>query len=57
MLFVCISNRFHSFIFKLCIMIVHTLKMCTDDAGPELSLVLFNFRNHTKIYLELNEHV
>ena len=22
-------------------MIVHTLKMCTDDAGPEQSLVLF----------------
>ena len=34
-------NRFHSFIFKLCIMNVHTLKMCTDDAGPEQSLVLF----------------
>ena len=34
------SNRFHSFIFKLCIMIVHPLKMCTDDAGPEQSLVL-----------------
>ena len=34
-LFVCNSNRFHTFIFKLCIMIVHTLKMCTDDAGPE----------------------
>ena len=26
----CNSNRFHSFIFKLCIMIVHTLKMCTQ---------------------------
>ena len=24
------SNSFHSFIFKLCIMIVHTLKMCTS---------------------------
>ena len=35
------SNRFHSFIFKLCIMIVHPLKMCTDDAGPEQCLVLF----------------
>ena len=44
-LFVCIcnSNRFHSFIFKLCIMSVNTLKMCTDDAGPEQSLVLFLF--------------
>ena len=37
---ICISNRFHSFIFKLCIMIAHTLKMCTDDAGLEQSLVL-----------------
>ena len=35
----CISNRFHSFIFELCIMIVHTLKMCTDNTGPEQSLV------------------
>ena len=26
---ICDSNSFHSFIFKLCIMIVHTLKMCT----------------------------
>ena len=40
-LFVCNSNRFHSFIFKLCKMIVHTSKMCTNDAGPEQSLVLF----------------
>ena len=38
-LFVCKLNKFHSFIFKLCIMIVHTLKMCTR--GPEQSLVLF----------------
>ena len=37
---ICISNRFHSCIFKLCIMIVHTLKMCTEDTGPEQSLVL-----------------
>ena len=37
---ICNSNRFHSFILKLCIMIVLTLKMCTDDAGPEQSLVL-----------------
>ena len=26
----CNSNIFHSLIFKLCIMIVHTLKMCTS---------------------------
>ena len=38
---ICNSNRFHSFIFKLCIMIVNMLKMCTGDAGPEQSLVLF----------------
>ena len=38
---ICNSNRFHSFIFKFCIMIVNTLKMCTGDAGPEQSLVLF----------------
>ena len=38
---ICNSNRFHSFIFKLCIMIVNTLKMCTSDSGPEQSLVLF----------------
>ena len=25
---ICNSNSFHSFIFKLCIMIIHTLKMC-----------------------------
>ena len=37
-----ISSCFHSFIFKLCITIVHTLKMCTSDAGPEQSLVLFS---------------
>ena len=24
-------------------MIVHTLKMCTSDAGPEQSLVLFSY--------------
>ena len=40
---ICNSNRFHSFIFKICIMIVHTLKMCTGDAGREQSLVLFFF--------------
>ena len=27
---ICNSNSFHSFIFKLCIMIVRTLKMCTS---------------------------
>ena len=27
---ICNSNSIHSFIFKLCIMIVHTLKMCTS---------------------------
>ena len=33
---ICYSNRFHSFILKLCIyMIFHTLKMCNRDAGPE----------------------
>ena len=45
------SNQFHFFIFKLCIMIVHPLKMCTDDAGPEQSLVLFSLKVvklHTK---------
>ena len=39
---ICNSNRFHSFIFKLGIMIVNTLKMCTGDVGPEQSLVLFH---------------
>ena len=38
---ICIKNRFHSFISELCTMIVRTLKMCTDDAGQEQSLVLF----------------
>ena len=37
---ICNSNRSHSFIFKLCIMIVHTLKMCTGNTGPEQRLVL-----------------
>ena len=27
---ICNSNSFHSFIFKLYLMIVHTLKMCTS---------------------------
>ena len=47
---ICNSNRFHSFIFKLCIMIVNRLKMCTGDAGSEQSLVLFIF-NYSKLCL------
>ena len=43
---ICNSNRFHSFIIKVCIMIVHTLVMCTGDAGPEQSLVLFMEANN-----------
>ena len=46
-LFVCVQSvihyRFNSIIFKLCIMIVNTFKMCTGDAGPEQSLVLLQF--------------
>ena len=34
---ICNSNRFNYFIFKLCIMIVYTLKMCAGDAGPCLN--------------------
>ena len=30
---ICNSNSFHSYIFKLCLMIVHTLKMCTSYFG------------------------
>ena len=37
---ICNSSRFHYFIFELCIVIVHTLKMCTGEAGPEQSLVM-----------------
>ena len=37
---ICNFNSFLSFTFKLCKLIVHTLKMCTRDAGPELSLGL-----------------
>ena len=37
---ICNSNRFHSYIFKSCIIHVNTLMMCTGDAGPEQSLVL-----------------
>ena len=47
---ICNSNRFHSFIFELCIMIVHTLNMCTDNAEPEQSLVLFNVLQGSEIY-------
>ena len=36
---ICYSSSFHSFIFKLYIMGVHTFKMCMGDAGPEQSLV------------------
>ena len=43
---ICIPNRFHSFIFKLCIMIVYTLKICTNDADPEQSLVLLAHLSH-----------
>ena len=32
---ICYSNSFHSFIFKLCIMIVHTLKMYTFYLGAQ----------------------
>ena len=38
---ICSSNRFHSFIFKLSIMIVHTLKTCTSNVVQEQSLVFF----------------
>ena len=42
-LFVCNlnSNRLRSFIFKLCIMIALTLKVCTGNAGQEQNSVLF----------------
>ena len=36
-----IQTEFIPLLFKLCIMIVHTLKMCTADAGQEQNLVLF----------------
>ena len=32
---ICNSYRYHFFTFKLSIMIVRTLKMCTGDAGPD----------------------
>ena len=37
---ICNSNNFDSFIFKLCIVVVHTLEMGTGHAGLEQSLVL-----------------
>ena len=33
---ICNSNSFHSFILKLCLMIVHTLEMCTSYFVPSL---------------------
>ena len=58
---ICNSNRFHSFIIKVCIMIVHTLVMCTDDAGPEQSLVLLAYvlgaqKNHLIETVLLSTH-
>ena len=44
---ICNSKIFRSFIFKLCIMIVNTLKMCIGDAGPEQSLVLLDLNLST----------
>ena len=35
------SKRFHSFLFKLCIMIVHILKMCTLFCAHSMSIFLF----------------
>ena len=53
--FVVSSDHTHLlfFIFKLCIMIVHNLKMCTNDTGPEQSLVLFSSRksNHFRLVI------
>ena len=46
---ICNSNSLHSFIFKLCLMIVYTLKMCTFDkyylifTGVELRRCFFSF--------------
>ena len=39
---ICNSNKFHSFILKLCLMIVNTLEMCAGDADPEQSLDLLS---------------
>ena len=38
-------------------MIVHTLKMCTGDAGPEQSLVLFMFKLWRAWYNITNEFI
>ena len=40
----CNLNRFHFLYSNFDIMIVHTLKMCTHDAGPEQSLVMLTRR-------------
>ena len=42
---------YSNYIFKLCIMIVHSLKICIGDAGPEQSFVLFviNYQKLIKI--------
>ena len=39
---ICNSKSIHSFIFKLCIMVVHTLKMCTFYF-MHISLIFFHF--------------
>ena len=54
---ICNLNRFHSFVFKLFIMIVPTLKMCTDNAGPEqywscLLMILHHWNNwKSEVYI------
>ena len=54
------SNRFDSFVFKLCIMIVHTLKMCTGEAGPEhraeFCLVLY-YDNYFELQSDLGKKI
>ena len=39
---ICNSNSIHLFIFKLCILIVHTLKMCTTHF-MHISWIFFSF--------------
>ena len=39
---ICNSNSFYSFLYKLCIMIVHTLKMCTSYY-MHISWISFSF--------------
>ena len=52
----CLFDRFHSFLSKLCMMIVHTLKMCTDYAGwpragyTNIFLEDVEYRGHFKFY-------